>query len=300
MDEVKKYVYATSYEILCGVARLIAPIAPFISDEMYMNLTGESSVHLAYYPKANEALFDDALEERMDLVRRIVNMGRGIREKTRLKVRQPLSELLVDGAYEEKIGYMADLIKEELNVKEVVFEKNMDTFINYTLKPDFRAAGPILGSKIKAFGAAIAKIDPKEFLSKLESEGRVVLDLNGEDTEITPEMVSSAVSAKEGFDVAHENGVSVILNTELSKELVDEGLAREIVSKIQQLRKSKDFEMMDRIMIYLEADDEVRSAAELFNGYICSETLADSVIFTADLEKFDINGHKTGIDVTKN
>ena len=112
-------------------------------------------------------------------------------------------------------------------------------------------------------------------------------------------MISSSVSAKEGFDVAHENGVSVILNTELSKELIDEGLARELISKVQQLRKSKNFEMMDRIVIYLEADDEVRSAAELFNDYICSETLANSVEFTQDLEKVDINGQKTGIDVKK-
>ena len=175
----------------------------------------------------------------------------------------------------------------------------MDTYINYTLKPDFRAAGPVLGATIKAFGAAIAKADPKAFLAELEKNGQTVLKLNDEDTVITPDMISSSVSAKEGFDVAHENGVSVILNTELSKELIDEGLARELISKVQQLRKSKNFEMMDRIVIYLEADDEVRSAAELFNDYICSETLANSVEFTQDLEKVDVNGHKTGIDVKK-
>ncbi|MBR0416790.1 MAG: class I tRNA ligase family protein, partial [Firmicutes bacterium] len=299
MDEDKRAVYATTYEVLCGTARMIAPIAPFISDEMYINLTGEESVHLAHFPKADEKLFDDALEERMDLVRQIVTMGRGIREKTRLKVRQPLSELLVDGAYEEKIGYMSGLIKEELNVKDVVFEKNMDTYINYTLKPDFRAAGPVLGSKIKAFGAAIAKADPKAFLAQLESKGSTVLALDGEDTVITPEMVSSSVSAKEGFDVAHENGVSVILNTELSKELIDEGLAREIVSKVQQLRKAKNFEMMDRISISLEADEEVGAAVEQFRAYICGETLADCIENASGLEKYEINGHKTGIDVIK-
>ena len=195
---------------------------------------------------------------------------------------------------------MSDLIKEELNVKEVVFEKNMDTYINYSLKPDFRAAGPVLGSKIKAFGAAIANADPKEFLNKLEKDGKLVLNLGGEDTEITPEMVSYSVSAKEGFDVALENGISVILNTELTEALIDEGLAREIVSKVQQLRKAKDLEMMDRITIYLEADDEVSKAAKLYNEYICGETLADSVEVSENLEKFDINGHKTGIDLKIN
>ncbi len=299
MDEDKKAVYSTTYEVLCGVSRLIAPIAPFISDEMYMALTGEESVHLAYYPKADEKLFDDGLEERMDLVRQIVTMGRGVREKTKLKVRQPLSELLIDGAFEEKIGYMAGLIKEELNVKEVIFEKNMDTYINYSLKPDFRAAGPVLGSKIKAFGAALAKVDPKAFLSEMAEKGKTVLDLAGEETEVTPEMVSSAVSAKEGFDVALEGGVSVILNTEVTDDLIREGLAREIVSKIQQLRKAKDLEMMDRITITLDADEDVKKAAMEYSAYICSETLADSIDFAAADEKADINGHSTGIAVEK-
>ena len=299
MDEDKKAVYSTTYEILVGLAKLIAPIAPFISDEMYTKLTGEYSVHLADYPKTNEKLFDDALEERMDLVRQIVAMGRGIREKTKLKVRQPLSELLVDGAFEDKIGYMADLIKEELNVKNVVFEKKMDTYINYQLKPDFRAAGPILGSKIKEFGSAIAKIDPKEVLAKLENDAKIVLGLGGEDTEITKDMVNVSVSAKEGFDVAHEGGVSVILNTDITKELIDEGLAREIISKIQQMRKNKNFEMMDRIKIFVESDDEVAEAIEKFKDYICSETLSDAVEKKSGLEKFDINGHETGIDVEK-
>ena len=112
-------------------------------------------------------------------------------------------------------------------------------------------------------------------------------------------MVSSHVTAKEGFDVALENGVSVILNTELTKELIDEGLAREIVSKIQQLRKAKNFEMMDRIAIYLEADDEVKAAALDMKDYICSETLADSMEFREGLEKTDVNGHPTGIEVTR-
>ena len=298
MDDDKKAVYSTTYEILTGLARIIAPVAPFISDEMYIDLTGEESVHLAAFPKADETLLDAGLEERMDLVRKIVTMGRGVREKTRIKVRQPLSELLVDGAYEEKIGYMADLIKEELNVKKIRFEHEMDSFINYKLKPDFRAAGPVLGSKIKAFGAAIAKLDPKKALAEL-AKGALVLNLNGEDTQITSDMVSSSVSAREGFDVALENGVCVILDTQVTKELVEEGLARELVSKIQQLRKARDFEMMDRIVISLAADDEVKAVAKDFADYIKSETLADAIEEAACAETFDINGHKTGIDVRR-
>lgn len=300
MDDDKKAVYATTYEVLVGLTKLMAPIAPFITDEIYINLTGSESVHLADFPKADEALIDKNLEERMDLVRSIVTMGRGVREKTKIKVRQPLTEILVDGKYEEKIGYMADLIKEELNVKAVKFEKKMDTYINYQLKPDFRAAGPILGSKIKAFGAAIAKMDPKEALEKLAGEAKLILNLDGEDTEITNEMVSSNVSAKEGFDVAMESGVCVILDTKVTDELVKEGLARELVSKVQQMRKAKDFEMMDRITIYVDADDEVKAVIKEYADYIKGETLADAIEEKSGLEETDLNGHKTGIDVKKN
>ena len=299
MDEDKKAVYATTYEVLTGLARIMAPVAPFITDEMYVNLTGEESVHFASFPKTDESLLDDDLEKRMDIVRKIVTMGRGVREKTRIKVRQPLSELLVDGKYEGEIGYMADLIKEELNVKTIRFEKEMDNFINYTLKPDFRAAGPALGAKVKAFGGAIAKLDPKKALAELAEKGKLVLELNGEATDITPELVSSSVSAKEGFDVALEDGVCVILDTQVTEDLKAEGLARELVSKIQQMRKSRDFEMMDRIRIFLDADGEVKKAAELFRDYIMSETLADELTEKSCPETFDINGHKTGIDVEK-
>ncbi len=300
MSSDKKAVYATTYEVLTGVAKLIAPIAPFISDEMYKDLTGEYSVHVAYYPEADESLIDSGLEERMDLVRDIVTMGRGIREKTRIKVRQPLSELLIDGKYEESIGYMSGLIKEELNVKNVKFEKEMDTYIKYSLKPDFRAAGPVLGPKIKAFGAKIAGTDPRTVLDTFGKGEKLVLELNGEPTEITEDMVSVSVSAREGFDVALEKGVCVILDTEVSEELVMEGYAREIVSKVQQMRKQNNFEMMDRIVISLEADAEVAKAAALHADYIKSETLADDIVSASGLEKFDINGHETGLAVRKN
>ena len=300
LEDDKKAVYSTTWEILTGVAKLMAPFAPFLTDELYTNLTGEETVHLALYPKADESLIDPALEERMDLVRSIVTMGRGVREKTRIKVRQPLSELLLDGKFEEKIGYMADLIKEELNVKTVRFEEDMDAYLNYQIKPDFRVAGPILGAKIKSFGGAVNKLDPKQLLAALSKDGKIVLELNGEATDITSDMVSVNVNAKEGFTAAQEGDVCVILDTELSEDLIREGLARELVSKVQQMRKSKDFEMMDRITIYTGADDAVKAAIGAFKDWIMAETLADAIEEKDGLEQFDLNGHKTGIDVVKN
>ena len=299
MDDDKKAVYATTYELLVGLCKLMAPIAPFITDEMYKNLTGEDTVHLAFFPKADESLIDPALEERMDMVRDIVAMGRGIREKVRIKVRQPLSDIRVDAKYQEQIGYMAGLIEEELNVKSVVFEPNMDTYLNYVLKPDFRVAGPALGAKIKAFGAAMAKADPKAVQAAFAADGKLVVDLNGEPTEITEDMVSITVSSKEGFTADQKGELCVVLDTTVTDELRSEGLARELVSKVQQMRKSKGFEMMDRIDIFVGADDAVKAAIEEHRDYICGETLADSIQAADGLDTVDLNGHKTGLDVKK-
>lgn len=299
LNEDKKSVYATTYEVLVGVAKLIAPFAPFIADEMYVNLTGEESVHIAYFPKADEARIDARTEERMDLVRVLVGLGRGTREKERIKVRQPLSEILVDGKYEELIGDLTPLIMEELNVKKVVFEKELDQYMNYSLKPNFKVAGPILGKNIKAFGGALAKADAADTVAKLEADGKITLELNGEPTEITTDMVDMRISAKEGFAVAMENNVFTILDTTLNNELIAEGLARELISKVQQLRKQKNFEMMDKIEILLSADEEVAAAVEAHKDYIMKETLALEIAEGSDLKEYDLNGHKTGIDVEK-
>ena len=274
MTEDKKAVLLTTYEMLRGAALLSAPFAPFIADEMYTKLTGEESVHLAFFPKAEEALIDTDLEEKMELVRTIVTLGRGEREKEKIKVRQPLSEILVDSRYEEQIGDMVQLIMEELNVKAVVFEKNMDTYMNYSLKPDFRKAGPVLGGKVKEFGKALAVADAKQVIARLGEEDKIVLNLGGEDTEIPGDLIEVRVTAKEGFAVGTDRGVFVILGTQLTPELVSEGLARELISKVQQMRKQKNLEMMDNIHIHVNCDEESRDAFEEHRDYIMKETLA--------------------------
>ena len=300
MTDDKKSVYATTYEILVGISKLIAPIAPFISDEIYTNLTGEETVHIAYFPKADMSLVDEGVEKRMDLVRALVALGRGTREKERIKVRQPLSEVLVDGKYEEIISDLTPLIMEELNVKKVVFEKDLEKYMNFSLKPNFKAAGPVLGPKIKAFGAALAKVNPAEFVGKLEEEGKVTVNLDGEDFDVTKEYLDIRISAKEGFAVAMENNIFTILDTTLTDELIDEGLARELISKVQQLRKQNDYEMMDNITIEVTADETVKAAMAKHADYIRKETLAVSLESVDGLEaKYDLNGHKAGIKVER-
>lgn len=298
MTEDKKSVYATTYEVLVGTAKLIAPIAPFLSDEIYTNLTGEDTVHVAYFPKADVSLIDKKVEERMDLVRTLVALGRGTREKERIKVRQPLSEILVDGKYQAVIEDLTPLIMEELNVKEVVFAAELDQYMNFTLKPNFKVAGPVLGKKIKAFGAALAKENASDVVSRLEA-GTMTLNLDGEDFEIQKEFVDVRINAKDGFAVAMENNVFTILDTTVTPELAGEGLARELVSKVQQMRKANDYEMMDNIKIFVEADADVKAAVDAFSDYIQKETLAVSIEDAAGLEAYDLNGHKTGIKVER-
>lgn len=297
LTEDKKSVYLTTYEVLVGVARLMAPFAPFLSDEIYINLTGEESVHLAYFPKADESLIDFHVEERMDLVRDLVGLGRGAREKEKIKVRQPLREVLVDGRYEELIGDLTPLIEEELNIKKVHFVKDVSDYMNYTLKPNFKVAGPALGPKIKAFAGALAKADPAAF-----SAGETVkMDVGGDEIDITPDMVDIKIEAKKGFAVAMENNIFTILDTGLTPDLISEGLAREIVSKVQQLRKQNDYEMMDNINITLDGEEEVRAAVEEHEAYIKKETLALDIEFENDaaMERYKINDYDTGIRVEK-
>lgn len=299
MSKDKESVFATTYEVLEGIARIIAPIAPFISDEMYKKLTGEKTVHIAYFPQVNEKLIDDKVEKRMDVVRAVCNLGRGIREKESLKVRQPLAGVLVDGKYKDLIEDMTPLIMEELNVKEVVFAQELSKYMDFSLKPNFKVAGPVLGKNIKAFGSAIAKENAEEFISKLEQNGSVELDLNDEKIAVEKDFVDVKISAKEGFAVAMENNIFAILDTNLSQELIDEGISREIISKIQQMRKQNNYEMMDNINIFMSADAEVLGAVSKYEEYIKSETLALTLEESASLPEFDINGHKTGLKIER-
>ena len=299
MTDDKKSVYATTYEVLVGVAKLIAPFAPFLSDEIYTKLTGEETVHVAFFPEANEALIDKKVEERMDLVRTLVTLGRGAREKERIKVRQPLPEILVDGKYKDTIEDLTPLIMEELNVKKVCFADQLGEYMDFSLKPNFKVAGPVLGKKIKAFGGALAKEDPAAFNAKLEAEGKVAMELDGETYEIEKDFVDVRISAKDGFAVAMENNVFTILETTITDELISEGLARELVSKVQQMRKQNNYEMMDNIEIFVCADADVKKAVESFGEYIKKETLAVSITEKDGLDEFDLNGHKTGLGVER-
>lgn len=298
-DNTKLAVYKTTYEVLLGVTKLIAPIVPFISEELFKSLTDEESVHLTDYPTYDENMINDKVEEKMDLVRDLVTLGRASREEAKIKVRQPLSKVIIDGKYKEIIGDLTDLIKEELNVKEVDFEKDLSEFMEFELKPNFKVCGSILGSKVKDFGKYLRENDAKEFLAKL-NEGDVKLEIAGEETEIKRDYVEVKISAKEGFDVVMENNLFVILDTELNEELLNEGYVREFVSKIQQLRKKKDLDILDNIKITYKSDDEVEKAIATEEEFIKTETLAKELVNSdVDAEVENLNGHDIKIEVER-
>jgi isoleucyl-tRNA synthetase len=300
LTEDKKAVYNTTWEVLEGVVRLCAPFAPYITEELYQKLTDGVSVHLADYPTVNEELIQDAIEEPMDLVRELVSLGRGAREEAQIKVRQPLSKIIVDGKYRETLGDLCVLIEEELNIKKVVFEDNLGDFMNYALKPDFKVAGPILGKNVKLLGKALASVEASEVVAKLEADGSFVIELDGESLELRKDFIDIRISAKEGFNVQMFNNKFIILDTSLDQDLLDEGCAREFVSRIQQLRKSNGYEVMDRIDISYSSDEAMDRAIEIYTDFIKTETLADTITVTAGVgEMFNLNGHDTWIELAK-
>jgi len=297
----KKAVYNTTYEILVGLSKLVAPFAPYISEELYCSLTNELSVHLADYPVANLLLIDGELETRMDLVRNLVGLGRSAREQVKIKVRQPVQEILIDGKYEQLIDYMLPLIQEELNVKAVVFAKDLSQYMHFSLKPNFKVAGSIFGSKVKSLGKVLAALDAASVVPRLEAGETIPIEVEGEVVDLVKDYVITTIAAKEGFTMTVEDNLFVILDTTLSKELIDEGYAREYVSKVQQMRKNNGYEMMDRIKIYFDGDEEIAEAVKRYEDYIKKETLADNIerINDASLEMQNLNGHETGLKLEK-
>lgn len=268
LDNSKMSVYQTTYEVLIGICKIVAPISPFITEEIYQNLTDEESVHLASFPIPDEKLIDEELENKMELVRNLISLGRNAREEAKIKVRQPISKVIIDGKNKKVLADVIDLIKEELNVKEIVFAENLNEYMNFSIKPNFKNAGSILGSKMPEFVKYLNSLKEEEI-----NNIRNNMDLEFEGTKITEDLIDIKINAKEGFNVATENNNFIILNTTLTEELLNEGLAREFVSKIQQLRKTENFDVEDRINIYIDANKDFINQLMTNMEYIKAETL---------------------------
>ena len=298
LTESKKAVYLTTYEVLETLVKLTAPITPFITDEIYQNLTGETSIHLAEFPKANKKLIDEKVEKQMDLIRDICSLGRFAREEASIKVRQPINEIILDKKNEKTIGNLVDVIKEELNVKNVTYKSDMTKYFNYNVKPNFKEVGKVLGPRVKEFGEVLTNFGYKE-IEKI-NKGGYVISLGGDDYTITPEMVIESISSKEGFASSSDGNISVVLDTNLTEDLILEGLAREFVRNVQNLRKEKDFVITDHINVYYHGDKEIEDMFKKYKEYIMGEVLGEKLIKKEDISnEFELNGVKCLIDVER-
>lgn len=284
----KRDAYFTLYEVLVAIAKLTAPFTPFFAEEMYQNLvrgpwpvTQPDSVHLTSYPEPDEGAIDEALATEMRAVRELVSLGLQVRTANKLKVRQPLSRadvVVSSAALREALAEHKALIASELNVHEVRFLRPGEEggAVRYVLKPNFRALGPKLGKKVQLAKQALAKADASELRTRLATDGKVTLDLDGESVDLGPEEVEVVVEATEGYAAAGGRAGVVVLHTALSDELRDEGLFREILSRVQGVRKELKLGFTERIALWIDGSDRVKRVVTASREELVSEVLAKS------------------------
>ncbi|RME27929.1 MAG: isoleucine--tRNA ligase, partial [Candidatus Zixiibacteriota bacterium] len=312
-DPSKMRAYLTLYRILEGVCRLIAPVAPFTSELIWQELAGQGrsegaplSVHMTEYPRRDASRVDMNLVETMDLVRTIVTLGRAARARKNIKTRQPLAKLLVTLPGEQdaqRIEPYLYIIRDELNVKAVETRETLDDLVTYSAKLNFKVAGPKLGKHAKAAAAAIAALSSDDVKAFARS-GKLTLDKVSPGLTLTTDEVEVKRTETDGYAVEFEGGCGIALETTLSDELLDEGFAREIVNKVQNMRKASGFEVTDSIEILLKSSPRLRQAAEKHAAFIQRETLARSMRFLDNgspegSTEWNINGEPAAIAVIK-
>lgn len=287
-DVDKQDAYATLYECLTSCIRLTAPFIPFQSEEIYQNIVrgpqadAPESVHLTDLPAADEAAIDEALSREMAAVRNIVSLGLRVRTDNKIRVRQPLGSaevILTDADLAKRLAVYRGLIEEELNVHEVEFTSGGSEHVRYLVKPNFRALGPRLGKKMKLAKKAFAEADAAQLRAQLLSEGRAQIVIGGDAVALEPSDVDVAVEAAEHFAAAGDSSTVVVLNTELTPELLDEGLLRELLRRVQDLRKDLDVEYTERITLDITGSDRVQRVLEANRGHFTGEVLCTDLSF---------------------
>lgn len=312
-DDDKLAAYQTLYKCLETVSQLAAPIAPFYMERLYTdlnNVTGrqkDDSVHLALFPSYDEALIDKDLEERMEIAQKISSMILGIRRKVSIKVRQPLARIMVpvpDASFREKFEAVRDLVLAEVNVKDVEYIDDTSSVVKKKIKPDFKKLGPRYGRLMKDISSAIAALSPHE-ISAFEDSGSHTLAIGGEEVKLTTEDVEIISEDIPGWQVANEGRLTVALDVTVSDELRYEGIAREFVNRIQNIRKENGYDVTDKISVIIEDHEFIREAINQHSRYIASQTLATDIslspgIADANLSEIEIDEIAVKILVSRN
>ena len=283
MEQDKINAYMTLYNALVTIAKTAAPMIPFMTEDMYQNLVrsvdkdAPESIHLCDFPTVNEAWIDKDLEADMKELLEIVVLGRACRNTANIKNRQPIGTMYVKA--EQKMGeFYTDIIADELNVKEVKFADDVESFISYSFKPQLRTVGPKYGKLLGGIKQALTDIDGTAAMKELKSNGVLKLDINGNDVELTEEDLLIETAQTEGYVSESDGETSVVLDTNLTPELIEEGFVREIISKIQTMRKEAGFEVMDKIKVYAHGNDKIQEVMKAHEDEIKSEVLADEMV----------------------
>src|SRR5450432_1083591 len=309
-EQDKISAYQTLYECLETVLRLMAPVSPFFSDAIFLNLNAVTnrfqleSVHHANFPVADEAVIDQLLEERMKLAQDASSLILSIRKKINIKVRQPLKKALIpvlNPGMKEQLKKVEELIRSEVNIKEIEYLEANNAFIHKKIKPNFILLGKKLGAKMKLVSMALSKFSQEE-ISQLEQAGRIQLSLEGETLEIALEEVEISSEDVPGWMVASKGPLTVALDVTITPELEREGTARELVNRIQKIRKDQEFELTDRISVQIGGAQTLEETIREFNYYICAEILADKLDLVAELTNgtlIEVNDVPLTVFVTK-
>ncbi len=304
-DDDKQQAYATLYHVLIELCKIAAPFTPFIAEEIYRNLRTDDmpeSVHLCDFPTAAGAKRNAALETQMRIVMDVVSMGHQLRKDRDVKVRQPLRRLDVvsrDSGLLNQVGELKQIIAEELNVREVVFGDDETSLATLSAKANFKTLGKKFGKQVQQINLAVQKLSAKDLHTIASGEG-LVLKTGGETFELTPEDIVVERIPKEGLAVQSQGALVVALDLELDDDLIREGLARELVNNVQQMRKAHGFEVTDRIHLKISSDEAIREAVSAFEDYIQSEVLALSLeTIETEGETVDLNGHACVIAIEK-
>ena len=304
MEQDKVNAYMTLYTCLVTLAKVTAPFVPFMTEEIYQNLvtnldkTAPESIHLCDYPVANEEYIDKKLEENMELVLEIVTLGRSCRNISNMKNRQVLAKAYV-GTTKELAKDYQDIIKEELNVKEIEFTEDAGRFVSYNVKPNLKTVGPKYGAILPTISQMLKGGDGTEFVHELREKGVLILEIGDAKIELKEEDLLIETTKSEKYISAQEGDIVVVLDIELNEELIEEGFVRELISKIQNLRKDSGFEVQNHIEIYYSDNEKMAEIIERNKAQIADETLADKIEKGEGETELDINGEKVKIKLVR-
>ena len=307
MEQDKINAYMTLYTALVTFSKAAAPMIPFMTEEIYQNLVRSvdkdaiESIHLCDFPKVEEAWINKELEDDMEELLKIVVLGRAARNTANIKNRQPIGTMYIK-ADKEMGQFYTDIIADELNVKEVKFANDVESFISYSFKPQLRTVGPKYGKLLNGIRTALAEINGTEAMNELRSTGLLTLDINGNKVELSEEDLLIETAQTEGYVTEADGDISVVLDTNLTPELIEEGFVREIVSKVQTMRKEAGFEVMDKIHIYAKDNDRILELMKNHKEEIMSEVLAeDMTLGTTDgyVKEWNINKEPVVLGVAK-